>query len=206
MFTRMLIAGLTGGTGSGKSTAARRFEFHEIAIVDADRVGHTLLEPGGQAEEAVLNRFGDAILTCGTIDRAKLGQQVFSDSQALASLNGIMKPLIAAEIAARCAAFADAGKPVTIVDAALLGDNGTIEDWLEGLILVLSDTDVRVRRLVEARGLSEAQARQRIASQVDPEKKRSIARWVVENNGSLENLHNQVDHVARELITLSRST
>jgi dephospho-CoA kinase len=206
MFTRMLIAGLTGGTGSGKSTAARRFESHAIAIVDADRVGHMLLEPGGQAEEAVLNRFGDAILTCGTIDRAKLGQQVFSDSQALASLNGIMKPLIAAEIAARCAAFADAGKPVTIVDAALLGDSGTIEEWLEGLILVLSDTDVRVRRLVEARGLSEAQARQRIASQVDPEKKRSSARWVVENNGSLESLHHQVDHVARELITLSRST
>lgn len=202
----MLIAGLTGGTGSGKSTAARRFETHDIAIVDADRIGHALLEPGGQAEDAVLNRFGDRILTCGTIDREKLGGQVFSDALELASLNAIMKPLIAAEIGARCAAFAESGKSVAIVDAALLGDGGTIEEWLDGLILVLSDTDIRVRRLVETRGLAESQARRRIASQVDPEKKRSMARWVVENNGSLESLHDQVDQVARELIALSRST
>ncbi len=202
----MLIAGLTGGTGSGKSTAARRFETHEIAIVDADRVGHALLEPGGQAEDAVLTCFGDAILTCGTIDREKLGGRVFSDPQSLASLNAIMKPLIAAEIGARCAAFAEAGRRVTIIDAALLGDNGRIDEWLEGLILLLSDTDIRVRRLVETRGLTEAQARQRIAAQVDPETKRSMARWVMENNGSLDSLYDQVDHVARELITLSRST
>ncbi len=202
----MLIAGLTGGTGSGKSTAARRFETHDIAIVDADRVGHALLAPGGGAEVAVLERFGDSILSCGTIDREKLGGRVFSDPEALVALNAIMKPLIALEIGARCAAFAEAGKSVTIVDAALLGDSGSIEDWLEGLILVLSDTEVRVRRLVESRGLTEAQARQRIASQVDPERKRSIARWVVENNGSLESLHEQIDDVARELISLSRST
>ena len=95
---------------------------------------------------------------------------------------------------------------MTIVDAALLGDSGTLERWLEGLILVLSDTDTRVRRLMTSRGLTETQARQRIASQVNPETKRSIARWVVENNGSLESLHEQIDDVARELISLSRST
>jgi dephospho-CoA kinase len=202
----MLIAGLTGGTGSGKSTAARRFETHDIAIVDADRVGHALIEPGGPAEAAVLAHFGESILTCGTIDRGKLGSLVFSDSAALAALDTIMKPLLAEEIGSRCAAFAEAGRQVTIVDAALLGDSGTLERWLEGLILVLSDTDTRVRRLMTSRGLTETQARQRIASQVNPETKRSIARWVVENNGSLESLHEQIDDVARELISLSRST
>jgi len=202
----MLIAGLTGGTGSGKSTAARRFEIHDIAIVDADRVGHALLEPGGRAEAAVLAQFGASILSCGTIDRGKLGSLVFSDSAALAALNAIMKPLLAGEIGSRCAAYAEAGRPVTIVDAALLGDSGAVENWLHGLILVLSDTDTRVRRLMTSRGLTETQARQRIASQVDPETKRSIARWVVVNNGSLESLHEQIDDVARELISLSRST
>lgn len=202
----MLIAGLTGGTGSGKSTAARRFEEHGIAIVDADREGHALIAPGGRAEEAVLKRFGDTIITCGTIDRGKLGALVFNDPVELDALNAIMKPLIAEAIGARCAAFAEAGKPATIVDAALLGDGGTVDPWMEGLILVLSPTALRVKRLVEARDLSEAHARQRIASQVDPDQKRSIARWVIENDGSLEALRAKVDLVAGDVLSLARST
>jgi len=202
----MLIAGLTGGTGSGKSTAARRFEAHGIAIVDADRAGHALIEPGGRAEATVANAFGPSVLTCGIIDRGKLGALVFADAEALGVLNGIMKPLIAESIATECAALAEAGKAVTIVDAALLGDSGSIEPWLEGLILVACPPEIRARRLVESRGLSEAQAMQRIAAQVDPERKRPLARWIIENSGSLEALHEQADGVARELLRLARSS
>ena len=201
----MLIAGLTGGTGSGKSTVARRFEAHDIAIVDGDREGHALIEPGGRAEEAVMGYFGPTILTCGTIDRGKLGALVFADAEALGALNFIMKPLIAESIAQKCAAFAEAGKEVTIVDAALLGDSGALDPWLEGLILVVCPAQIRARRLVESRGLSEAQANQRIAAQVDPDKKRALARWIIENSGSLDALHEQADGVARELLRLARS-
>lgn len=202
----MLIAGMTGGTGSGKSTAARRFETRGIAIVDADHEGHALIASGGRAEAAVIECFGGRILTRGTIDRAKLGALVFADARALASLNAIMKPLIGEAIGARCAALAAAGKPAAIVDAALLGDGGELDPWLEALILVASPVALRVRRLVESRGLTEDQARQRIAAQVDPEKKRVLARWVIENDGSLGDLHEQVDGVATALLSLARST
>lgn len=196
----MFIAGMTGGTGSGKSTAARRFETHGIAVVDADREGHALIERDGPGESAVLGHFGDAILTDGAIDRGKLGALVFADPQALAALNDIMKPLIAGAIGARCASFAEAGKTATLVDAALLGDNGTLDPWIGGLILVLSPVDVRVRRLVETRGLTELQARARIAAQVDPEKKRPLARWIIENDGTLDGLFEQVDRIAGEIL------
>ena len=202
----MLIVGLTGGTGSGKSTAALRFEAHGIGIVDADRAGHALLEPGGRAEAEVMRHFGPSILTYGIIDRGKLGALVFANAEALGALNGIMKPLIAESIASKCAAFAEAGKAVTMVDAALLGDSGSVEPWLEGLILVACPAEMRARRLVESRGLSEVQAKQRIAAQVDPELKRPLARWVIENIGSLEALHEQADGVARELLHLARSS
>lgn len=202
----MFIAGLTGGTGSGKSTAARRFEAHGIAVVDADREGHALLAPGGRAEARVVEHFGPSILSRGIIDRGKLGAIVFADVIALDGLNGIMKPLIAESIALKCAAFADAGKAVAMVDAALLGDGGVLEPWIEGLILVACPAEIRARRLVESRGLSEAQARQRIAAQVDPESKRPLARWIIENTGSLEALHERVDDVARELQHLAGAT
>ena len=204
--SRMLIVGLTGGTGSGKSTAALRFEAHGLAIVDADRTGHALIEPGGRAEADVVRHFGPSILTCGIIDRGKLGALVFADTEALGALNTIMKPLIAESIATKCAAFAEAGKSVAMVDAALLGDSGSLEPWLEDLVLVACPAEMRARRLVESRGLSEAQARQRIAAQVDPELKRPLARWIIENSGSLEALHEQADGVARELLSLAGSS
>lgn len=201
----MFIAGMTGGTGSGKSTAARRFETHGIAVVDADREGHALIERGGPGESAVLEHFGDTILTDGAIDRGKLGALVFADPQALAVLNGIMKPRIAGAIGARCAAFAEEGKAATLVDAALLGDNGILDPWIGGLILVLSPVDVRIRRLVETRGLSELQARTRIAAQVDPERKRPLARWIIENDGALDVLFEQVDRIAGEILLLGQN-
>jgi dephospho-CoA kinase len=117
-----------------------------------------------------------------------------------------MKPLIAEAIATKCAAFAEADNSVTVVDAALLGDSGTVDPWLHGLILVACPADTRARRLVESRGLSEAQAQQRIAAQVDPERKRRLARWVIENIGSVEALYLQADGVARELLRLARSS
>lgn len=199
----MFIAGLTGGTGSGKSTAARRFETHGIAIVDADREGHALIESGGGAEAAVVDRFGPSILTDGVIDRRKLGALVFSNPTALAALNAIMKPRIAEAIALRCATLAAAGKPATLVDAALLGDSGAMEPWLEGLVLVSSPMELRVQRLVETRELTEVQARERITAQVDPEQKRSFARWIIENDGSLGDLHDRVDEIAVEILSLA---
>ncbi len=197
----MHVAGLTGGTGAGKSSAARRFETHGISIIDADRIGHALAAPGGDAVDVIVNAFGDAILSCGKISREKLGALVFADATALAMLNEIMQPRIALTIAQRCAELAASGCPVCIIDAALLGDDGTLEPCLESLILVCSPEESRVARLVTHRDMTRELAWKRIRAQVDPETKRAFSRWVIENDGTLDDLHKQVDVVADALLS-----
>ena len=195
----MKIIGLTGGTGSGKSTAARRFEEHGIPVVDADRIGHELLAPGGAGMQPVLDAFGDGILTSGIIDRAKLGALVFNDPARLEQLNGLVHPLLFAEIARRIQQCAAQDNPAVVIDAALLGERGEKEPWLDALILVSAPEEVRVQRLVQGRDTPQDVAWQRVRAQSDPERKRAYSTWVVDNGGSLEHLLAQVDAIAEEL-------
>jgi dephospho-CoA kinase len=195
----MRIYGLTGGTGSGKSAAARHFESLGIPVIDADQVGHEVIEPGGAAEEAVVAAFGEAVLTDGAIDREKLGGLVFRDAEARERLNGIVHPAIRLEMANRCAQYAQDGHRIVIIDAALLGENGTLDDYFAGLILVLAPTETRVQRLTGPRGIAEDEARRRIAAQRPPEDKVALARWVIENTGTLEELYAQVERITGEL-------
>lgn len=196
----MRIYGLTGGTGSGKSEAARRFASRGIPIIDADAVGHEVIAPGGAAEKSVIDAFGEGILTDGAIDRGKLGTQVFRNEEARKKLNSIVHPAIGMAIAMRCAALAEQ-HDVVIIDAALIAENGKKEDYLSGLMLVLCPDDLRVQRLVAHRGVDEAEARRRIAAQTPPEKKLALADWVIDNSGDIDALHARVDEVAEELMT-----
>ena len=189
------IYGLTGGTGSGKSAAARRFEEHGIPVVDADKVGHRILAPGGAAEDAVKAAFGDDILTEGRIDRAKLGSLVFGNPQALEKLNHLVQPALFLGIAEDMERLAQAGHAHAIIDAALLAEGGRKEGILCGLILVLADRELRVKRLVELRGMSPEEAEQRIDAQTDPDTKIRAADWLIHNTGTLEDLYNRVDHI-----------
>ena len=195
----MRIFGLTGGTGSGKSEAARRFVEHGFAVIDADAVGHEAIAPGGAAEPEVLRAFGESIVTDGAIDRAKLGALVFGDPEARRRLNAIVLPAIGMAIAMRCAALAEAGQEITIIDAALIAENGRKEEYLNGLVLVTCPIEERVRRLVTYRGIAEEEARRRIAAQTPPENKLALADWVIENTSSKEALRARVDTVAREM-------
>ena len=196
---RFLIVGLTGGTGSGKSAAARRFEERGIPVVDADRVGHEVIAPGGAAEQAVIAAFGPEILECDTINRLKLGKRVFSDAVALDTLNRIVHPVIYAEMLTRCQMLATAGHRVVVIDAALLAEDGERLPWLDRLALVLSPVEMRIQRLVEGRGFTEQEARARVASQTPPERKIPLADWVIVNDGPLPELHRKVDAIVEEL-------
>ncbi len=192
----MKIFGLTGGIGSGKSEAARAFERHGIPVIDADRVGHAVIEPGGAAREKLLRAFGNGILAeDGSIDRARIAARAFSDPDARRQLNDITHPAIHAEIARRCAELAEQGAHTVIVEAALLGENGAVNPMFEGLILVSCPAQERLRRLTEMRGMDPAEAERRIAAQTDPESKRPLAKWVIDNGGDLEHLQRQVDAV-----------
>lgn len=192
----MELIGLTGGTGSGKSTAGARFSERGFAVIDADAVGHEVIAPGGAAEAGVIAAFGETILEGGRINREKLGQRVFGDAAALEQLNALVHPAIIGEIGRRVIEYAEADAPAVIIDAALLGEAGKLEPWIARLILVLCPDEQRVRRLVEQRGVPEADARARIAAQTDPETKRPLAAWVIENNGTREQLYEQVDRIA----------
>lgn len=195
----MQVFGLTGGIGSGKSEAARRMAAHGIPVIDADKVGHEILQNGGPARQAIAEAFGPAVCNGGAIDRARLAAVVFADPAKLEALNAITHPAIRGVIAERCAALAREGYRAVIVDAALLAEHGRREEWLDGLILVACNARLREHRLVRDRGMAPEEARRRMAAQSDPDHKVRLADWVITNEGSLQELHEKVDRVVEAI-------
>ncbi|HOJ34446.1 MAG TPA: dephospho-CoA kinase [Candidatus Hydrogenedentes bacterium] len=194
------IYGLTGGAGSGKSEVARVLEHYNLPVIYADRVGHELIAPQGAAEQAVRAAFGDAILTNGVIDRKKLGKIVFADSKARYTLNSIVHPLLAREIERRCFALAEAGHRKVVIEGALLCENLEKSPFLDRLIVVHSDRELRIKRLMDKRSLSRDDAIRLIESQTDPVAKLTLADWVIENNFSLEELRQKAQALAEEIV------
>ena len=195
----MNIYALTGGIAAGKSEVGRRFETLGIPVIDSDRIGHEALKPGGAAEKKVLEAFGDEILTEGRIDREKLAGIVFADPEALERLNLLVHPAVLQTIAERSAKLAEEGHDTAIIEAALHAEDGKLREGFAGLIVVHCPPDVRVRRLIESRGMSEEEAIGRIEAQTPPETKLHLARWVIMNEGGIPQLHEQVDAIAKEL-------
>lgn len=195
----MRIYGLTGGLGSGKSEAGRRFAYHRIPVIDADKIGHEVLLHGGSAEQDVRDAFGQDILTSGIIDREKLAALVFTDPVARRRLNEIVHPLIARGIAMQCGELSGSGHDRVIVEAALLAENGLREEWLDGLILVLCSREERLHRLELFRGMPREEAERRMAAQTPPERKMEAADWTIDNSGTLTVLHERVDEVVEAL-------
>ena len=195
----MKIYGLTGGIASGKSEASRKFAELGIPVLDADKIAHEVIEPGGIAAGAVVEAFGEGILTCGRIDREKLGGIVFADREALQRLNGLVHPAVGSEMNLRSAKLAEEGHSVALFDAALLAEDGKLRDGFAGLILVLCERDERMRRLVEFREMTETEAARRIDAQTPPEEKIPLAKWLIDNNGDIGDLHAQVEAIAKEL-------
>lgn len=195
----MKVYGLTGGIASGKSEAANRFIELGFPVVDADAVGHALIAPGGEAEADIVATFGTNVLTYGRIDRKKLGALVFSDARALRQLNTIVHPPLKRIILEQSAALANRGFEAVIINAAILADSGVKEAWLDGLILVMSREEERHRRLVELRGMTSEDAWNRIHAQTPPETKATLADWIIENDGTLDELRARVDAVAGQI-------
>ena len=193
----MLRVGLTGGLASGKSTVAGFFRELGAFHLDADRLAHELIAPGGGAEREVISRFGGGILgTDGAINRKALAAIVFSDPQALADLNAIVHPKVRKEIAQRIADHESGASPaeVALVDAALLVESGIDCDF-DALIVVACPEPVQIARAVARGGLTEAEARARIAAQAPLAQKAAVADFVVNNGASLDETKRQVTRV-----------
>ena len=197
----MRMYGLTGGIASGKSEVARRLIERGVPVINSDRIGHTLLEPGSEVADAVVNAFGRGIVSCGRIDKERLAGIVFADAQARQKLNAIMHPVIKGIIAERCAALAAEGHNAVVVEAAIMAEGGKLEEWLDGLILVTCPREMRLSRLTEHRGMGPEEARCRIEAQTLPEGKTPLADWIIENDGTLEELHARTDEIAEEILS-----
>lgn len=189
--------GLTGGIGSGKSTVAKMLVECGAVLIDADAISRQLMEPGRAVLAETVRAFGEGVLTpTGELDRAALASLVFADESARARLNAIVHPAVRAEAARqREATVQKLGEGAVIVeDIPLLAETGQAADF-DAVIVVEAQRQERLRRLVEMRGMSEADARARIAAQASDEQRRAIATWVIDNSGSLERTAAQVREV-----------
>jgi dephospho-CoA kinase len=188
----VLVVGLTGGIGSGKSTVSALLAAKGAVVVDADAVVHELQRPGTAVFEAMVDRFGNAIVAAdGSLDRSAVADIVFNEPDALADLNGIVHPAVGAEIVRRMDELSTTDA-VVVLDVPLMVESARRYP-VAGLIVVDVDPEVALRRLVEQRGMREDDARARIARQASREERRARADVVIENSGSLDDLAAQVD-------------
>ena len=190
----MLLVALTGGIGSGKSTVADLFGQRGATVVDADAVARWVVEPGQPALEALAGRFGPGILHAdGTLNRPALADLAFADDDSRRALEAITHPAIVAEMDRRIAACPD--DAVVVVEIQLL-----VETWdqrvreYDAVVVVEAPREVRLARLVD-RGMTRDDAERRMATQASDEQRRTIATFVIENDGDLDALARQVDTV-----------
>ncbi|MET9509335.1 dephospho-CoA kinase [Streptomyces flavidovirens] len=193
----MLKVGLTGGIGAGKSEVSRLLVSYGAVLIDADKIAREVVEPGTPGLAAVVEAFGEGILAAdGTLDRPKLGSIVFADAARLATLNAIVHPLVGARSAElEGGAGADA---VVVHDVPLLTENG-LAPLYDLVVVVDASPQTQLDRLVRLRGMTEDEARSRMAAQASREKRLAIADLVIDNDGPLEALEPQVRKVWAEL-------
>ncbi|MFD4237570.1 dephospho-CoA kinase [Streptomyces sp. NPDC058542] len=194
----MLKVGLTGGIGAGKSEVSRLLVRYGAVLIDSDRIAREVVEPGTPGLAAVVEEFGPGVLTAeGELDRPALGALVFADAERLAALNAIVHPLVGARAAEReRAAPEDA---VVVHDVPLLTENG-LAPLYDLVVVVDASVGTQLERLVTLRGMTESDARARMAAQATRDQRRAVADLIVDNDGPLEALEPQVRAVWDQLV------
>ena len=188
----MLIIGLTGGIGTGKSEVSRLLESLGAALINADQIGHEAYTPHTETWNLVVDAFGEGILQeSGEIDRRKLGAIVFSDPEEMAKLNGIMHPRMARMVSDRIESLREDGAEVAVVEAAVLFEAGW-EILVDEVWSTDSPVEAVVERLQAARGIGSEEAQKRIASQMDREERLGRSDVVVDNSGDVADLERTV--------------
>ena len=187
----MLMVGLTGGIGAGKSAVARRLAELGAVVIDSDALAREVVAPGTPGLAEVVAAFGPEVLDPdGALDRATLGRIVFADDERRRRLEAIIHPLVRA----RAAEIAASAPPDAVVvnDVPLLVEAG-LAGLYQVVIVVLASEDVRVARLLRDRGMTEADVRARITAQATDEQRRAVADIVIVNDTDMDDLRSQVD-------------
>jgi dephospho-CoA kinase len=198
----MLVVGLTGGIGAGKSMVADLLVAKGAVLVDADRIAREVVVPGGPAYQPMIDRFGPGILDAdGNIDRPAVAAIVFGDPEALADLNAITHPAIGVAMIGRKDEFADTDN-IVVLDIPLLKPVHRETLSLAAVVVVDTPVDVALDRLVNLRGMPREDAEARIAAQIDRQTRLEGADLVVDNSGDEQHLAEEVDRVWGELVEL----
>lgn len=195
----MKVIGLTGGTGSGKSTVSAYLKDKGCFVIDADRISRELTAPGGEALGPIRERFGSRVFfEDGTLDRKKLGEMVFTDEEKLRSLEEITTRTVIKRIGEILDGLEKEGfEGIAVLDAPLLFECG-MQDCADENWLVVADHERRIRRLMKRDGLDRENILQRMANQMSDEEKSLLADRVIDNSGSLEELQTRIDGILEE--------
>jgi dephospho-CoA kinase len=206
----VLVVGLTGGIGSGKSTVSAMLADHGAVVIDADAITRELQEPGTEVFNAMVKRFGRQIVAeDGSLDRQAVADVVFHDADALADLNALVHPAVGTEIATRLAAAADAPvppgatAPIVVLDVPLLVETGRSD--MAAVVVVDTHPETQLQRLVDQRGLDATDASARMARQASREQRLERADQVIDNTADLDHLRRETDRVWSWLCDLQRS-
>jgi len=187
----LLEIGLTGGIGSGKSTAAAGFVKHGAALIDADQIVRDLQQPGEKVFEEMLSKWGSGILTSdGQLDRQLVANIVFSNPEELTVLNEIVHPAVREEMTIRRRVHLDTDNTV-ILEIPLLVESGYRN--FDAIVVVDVDTEIAVERLVKHRSFEEEDALKRIEKQVSRDSRTEIADYVIKNNSSIEAFEQEIN-------------
>jgi dephospho-CoA kinase len=194
----MLKVALTGGSATGKTYVLEQFRRRGVPVLDADAIVHRLLTSGTETSRAIAERFGPAVLASdGSVDRRVLGPIVFADPAARRDLEAIVHPAVYETIGVEIARIERAGHPFAVVEIPLLYETGAAGQF-DRVIVTACPSDLQVTRLM-GRGLSEAEARQRLAAQLPTTEKASCADFVVRTDGTPEQTDAQVAAISGQL-------
>jgi dephospho-CoA kinase len=195
----VLLVGLTGGIGSGKSTVARLLERHGAVVIDADQLAREAVEKGGPGFERVVDAFGPSVLTpAGDLDRSALAARIFSDPVQKATLEAIVHPEVARRFSESVDRYRGTDRVVVYV-TPLLVELG-LAPAFDAVIVVTASPHLRVSRVASDRGLSPDEVRRRMAAQATDDQRAEVADVLIDNDGSLAELAPQVDRLWGDLV------
>ena len=191
-----MIVGLTGGIASGKSTVSAYLAQKGLPVFDADEISRRVTQKGGPGAQAIAQAFGgDFFAAAGVLDRKKLAGYVFADSARTEKLNGLLHPIIKAELLCR---MEESPAPIKILDAPLLMESG-LDQLCDKVIAVVCETETRIRRAQARDGLSRREILERISRQTDDSTRRQKADFIIDNTGTLAQTLRQTDAILQKL-------
>jgi dephospho-CoA kinase len=195
----MTVVALTGGIASGKSTVANMFADLGAVCIDADIVSREVVASGTKALADIAQTFGPDIVRNGELDREALGRLVFADSQARVKLNAIVHPQVRARTAELIDQALNANPNAVVIYAIPLLVEASSGRTFDKVITVSASVESRIQRMISQRGMTEADAQARIASQADESERLAIADYVIDTNGTLDDTQRQVTEIWHEL-------